>query len=165
VSNNITSLESRRVARVDFDPRMLVHLFTGGRAWRCRKGVPATAKFLGIYQSPQHIALSVGFEHESFDPVLISREATPIDVEFENLNSYPANDAEGARAALMNYGVGEQISMRVELQAKNLLVLHRIGVGGGEVSVSAKTCESMLRAMGYLVAQIVIEEAARAGRT
>lgn len=47
---------------------------------------------------------------------------------------------------------------RINIQARNLMFLHKIGIGKGPVNVSPKTCETLLIEMGRKTVEIVFEE-------
>lgn len=67
-----------KVKRLAINPEQLLNVMQHNTAWRVVEGVPKTARLRGITIDPYTQILHLFVEDESFEPVDIDNEVTPL---------------------------------------------------------------------------------------
>lgn len=75
-----------RVKRLTINPEIFFKLMAPNSAWKIENGVPADARMRGFLIDPHTQNLVLFVEHESFEPIDLSREvAPPMQVDFRRI--------------------------------------------------------------------------------
>ncbi len=67
-----------KIKRVAISPDMLFHVMETDTAWRVAKGIPKGARMRGITIDPFTQTLHLFVEHDSFEPVKIDTQVSPL---------------------------------------------------------------------------------------